>query len=116
MVDTPKPRVIERKPCDQVRLKPTQKLISVFALLGISVLIGLVFMIVVFFGERLEIVPFFGIIYMESLTEGENWITFYSFFILAIFLGILVIWILYRYYREKNCSEIDEPIDVMEDM
>ena len=108
--EKPRLRIIERKSCEEVKLKPMQKAISIFALLGLSVILCLVFMISFFFGERLEITPFLGIIFINNLTQGENWILFFCFFIFSVFIGIFIIWVVYRHYREKIVSMPKNPL------
>jgi len=64
---------------------------EIFLLLGISVIVALFFMVVIFFNERLGITPWLSVVFLDHFTEGENWILFMISIILSFFISILVI-------------------------
>lgn len=92
----------ESNQCEE-QLSSQQKFMNGFALLGFSVLLAFILMVIYLIGERLNIAPVLSVFFLEGLTEGENWLLFFSMFILALFGGVLVIWGLYRFHHQHNC-------------
>lgn len=100
--------------CEKYRLSPLQKSISVFALLGVSFVIAGLFAVVYFLFERLGITPYLSVFNLSGFTEGETWLIFIYMYIIAIFLPLLLIWSLYRYYRLRHCSDLDTDIETLQ--
>jgi H+/Cl- antiporter ClcA len=88
-----------------------QKLISLSSLLGLTFLLVGLFAIVYFAFERIGITLWLGVFYINGLTDGENWLIFVYMFTLALYIPIVLLWLGYRYYRLKNCSDIDDAIE-----
>jgi len=70
--------------------------VNIFLLLGIASFMGLIFMVIFFFNERLGITPWLSVIFLDNFTEGENWILFMISIIFAFFVGILTIYLIFR--------------------
>lgn len=96
------------KNCNKVNLTGFQHGIVIFALLGIATFISGLIMSFTFIGEQAEIIPFWGIIYIQGISDGDNIILFIASFITMIFLAILILWFIYRGYRVKKCQKTTE--------
>jgi len=69
---------------------------NLFLILGIASFLALIFMIVIFFNERLGITPWMSVIFLDNFTEGENWILFMTSIIGAFFIATLTLFFLFR--------------------
>jgi len=69
---------------------------NIFLILGIASFLGLIFMIAMFFNERLGITPWMSVIFLDNFTEGENWILFMTSIIGAFFIATLTLFFLFR--------------------
>jgi len=91
--------------CVDPFLMPSGNIPPFLSLLGVSMIIALFLMIVIFLGEQFGVMPVLTVILIDTLTIGENYLLFVVVFILGIFLGLITIWVVYRAYRVKVCSE-----------
>jgi hypothetical protein len=78
---------------------------SIFMNLGIAVFIALIFMIVMFSGERLGTQPWLSLSYMPGMTEAENIILFVASVIFAFFIAITLINIILFSKKSKKSNK-----------
>lgn len=97
--------------CKNLHIAPSQYLLILFALLGLAMFMTLIFMILWFAGEKLGIVPVLSVWNIDGLTEGENWIVFMASFVLIWYIGLLILWFIYRAYRTWYCADIEQTLE-----
>lgn len=95
-----------KKKCTYNAYTPFQTFLMIMALLGVANLFAFGYMVLYFSGERLGFVQYLQVVYIDTLTDGENWILFISYNIIIFFVIILLLWVIYRIYVKRKCTPV----------
>jgi hypothetical protein len=92
--------------CTYREIKGLSKFWVVMSLLGISLIPDGIFLGLYFAGEQLHVAPVLNLTLLPNLSLGDNIAIFFIFVMSASFIGIVLLWIIYRHYQKKQCKKI----------